>query len=101
MGEQFSPAFSHPYYYFLRCSWGVPGRPHLPKNQQIDPTFLERVIQRCKLTGGQIRNTALHASLLALRQDEPVTAELLDTALQREFQKASHPYPLANTLIPN
>jgi len=74
---------------------------HLPENHQIDQAFLERAIQRCKLTGGQIRNTALHASLLALRQEQPVAAETFSAALQREYRKASHPYPLSTVPVPN
>jgi SpoVK/Ycf46/Vps4 family AAA+-type ATPase len=68
---------------------------HLPHNHDIEATFLERAAQRCKMTGGQIRNTALHASLLALHARRPVTSEDLAAALQREFRKAGQPYPLA------
>jgi hypothetical protein len=68
---------------------------HLPEDHQIDDAFLERAIQRCKLTGGQIRNTALHAGLLALGRGRPVTAAEFADALQREYRKAGHPYPLA------
>ncbi len=70
---------------------------HLPLDHQVDEMFLERAIQRCKLSGGQIRNTALHAGLLALREGRPVCAEELADALQREYRKAGHPYPLAST----
>lgn len=68
---------------------------HLPEDHQIDDAFLERAIQRCKLTGGQIRNTALHAGLLALGRGQPVSAADLFEALQREYRKAGHPYPLS------
>ncbi len=68
---------------------------HLPPDHAIDESFLERVVQRCKLSGGQIRNTALHASLLALHEQRPVAEEDLGAALQREYRKAGHPFPLA------
>jgi len=68
---------------------------HLPENHQVDDAFLERAVQRCKLTGGQIRNAALHAGLLALGRGRPVTAAEFTNALQREYRKAGHPYPLA------
>jgi hypothetical protein len=34
--------------------------------------------------------------LLALRHGEPVTAAEFADALQREYRKAGHPYPLAS-----
>jgi hypothetical protein len=68
---------------------------HLPENHQVDDAFLERAVQRCKLTGGQIRNAALHAGLLALGRGRPVTAAEFADALQREYRKAGHPYPLS------
>jgi hypothetical protein len=74
-----------------RLLWQI----HLPSAHDIDEAFLERVVQRCKLSGGQIRNSALHASLLALHEQRPVAAEDLGAALQREYRKAGHPFPLA------
>jgi hypothetical protein len=71
-------------------------RLHLPEDHQIDDTFLEKAVLRCKLSGGQIRNTALHAGLLALRRGGPITAAEFADALQREYRKAGHPYPLAS-----
>ncbi len=74
-----------------RLLWGL----HLAADHQIDDAFLEKAVLRCKLSGGQIRNTALHAGLLALRRGGPVTAAEFADALQREYRKAGHPYPLA------
>jgi hypothetical protein len=68
---------------------------HLPQTHAVEEAFLERAVQRCKLSGGQIRNTALHAGLLALPEERPVTSEDLAAALQREYRKAGHPYPLS------
>jgi len=70
-------------------------RLHLPEDHRIDDAFLEKAVLRCKLSGGQIRNTALHAGLLALRRGGRVTAAEFADALQREYRKAGHPYPLA------
>jgi ATP-dependent 26S proteasome regulatory subunit len=70
---------------------------HLPLTQAVEEGFQERAVQRCKLTGGQIRNTALHAGLLALHDKRPVSAADLSEALQREYRKAGHPYPLSGT----
>ncbi|MCK7496544.1 MAG: hypothetical protein MZW92_40755 [Comamonadaceae bacterium] len=39
---------------------------HLPLDHIVDDAFLQTVARRCTLTGGQIRNAALHAALLAL-----------------------------------
>ena len=67
---------------------------HLPPGHAIEESFLDMVVDRCKLSGGQIRNSALHASLLALRHHRPAGALALDAALQREYRKAGLPYPL-------
>jgi SpoVK/Ycf46/Vps4 family AAA+-type ATPase len=69
---------------------------HLPPCHAVEELFLERVVERCKLSGGQIRNSALHASLLALHEIRPVSDNDLAAALQREYRKAGHPYPLAS-----
>ena len=67
---------------------------HLPPGHAVDPAFLDRVVERCKLIGGQIRNSALHAGLLALRHEQPAGAAALDAALRREYRKAGLPFPL-------
>lgn len=68
---------------------------HLPGQHDVRQDFLDRVVQRCELTGGQIRNVALHAGLLAMKRQQTVGSEDLVAALQREYRKASMPYPLA------
>jgi hypothetical protein len=55
---------------------------------------LEEVAHRCALTGGQIRNAVVHASLLALDDGEVVTAGHLECAVQREYRKAGAVCPL-------
>jgi len=69
---------------------------HLPANHTVDSAFLTRVAQICQLTGGQLRNAALHASLLALDDHGvPVTTEHLEEAIRSEYRKAGAAYPLA------
>ncbi|MEO6092097.1 MAG: ATP-binding protein [Novosphingobium sp.] len=49
---------------------------------------------RCVLTGGQIRNVALHARLLALEGVGRVGANELRAAILREYRKLGSPCPL-------
>jgi hypothetical protein len=69
---------------------------HLPSDHAVDPAFLERVAGMCQLNGGQLRNAALHASLLALEDGRgPVTTPHLEEAIRSEYRKAGAAYPLA------
>jgi SpoVK/Ycf46/Vps4 family AAA+-type ATPase len=67
---------------------------HLPAYHLIDHSLLEEVAGRCKLTGGEIRNAALHASLLALADGGIVTSAQLEAAIQREYRKSGGVCPL-------
>jgi SpoVK/Ycf46/Vps4 family AAA+-type ATPase len=67
---------------------------HLPDTHCVDPDFLNEVSSRCVLSGGQIRNAVLHASLLAIEHDEPVSATRLDAAVRREYRKSGAVCPL-------
>jgi ATPase family associated with various cellular activities (AAA) len=67
---------------------------HLPPTHTVAPAFLEQVAQRCTLSGGQIRNAVLHASLLALDDGGIVTVPHLEGAIQREYRKAGGVCPL-------
>jgi hypothetical protein len=67
---------------------------HLPHAHAVERHALEEVAHRCALTGGQIRNAVLHASLLALDEGEVVTASHLDAAVRREYRKAGAVCPL-------
>ncbi|HEX8501942.1 MAG TPA: ATP-binding protein [Pyrinomonadaceae bacterium] len=69
-------------------------RLHLPANHSVDPATLEEVAQRCALTGGQIRNAVLHASLLALDGGQVITSGHLEAAVLREYRKAGAVCPL-------
>ncbi len=71
-------------------------RLHLPASHAIDDSLLEEVAVRCKLTGGEIRNAALHASLLAVENVGIVTCAQLEAAIQREYRKAGTVCPLRN-----
>lgn len=66
---------------------------HLPRAHAVSAGFLDEVASRCALTGGQIRNAALHATLLA-RDGEPVGDRHLEQAVQREYRKAGAAYPM-------
>lgn len=70
---------------------------HLPAVHAVERPALEEVAQRCALTGGQIRNAVLHASLLALDDGEVVTASHLDAAVRREYRKAGAVCPLRSS----
>lgn len=69
---------------------------HLPPAHAVDAAALERVAGRCAMTGGQIRNAAQLATLLAL--DTPfgvVTEAHLEQAVHSEYRKAGATSPLA------
>ena len=72
---------------------------HLPSVHTIDPAFLREVVGRCILTGGQIRNAVLHASLLGLNDGGIVTSGHLEAAVQREYRKAGAVCPLRRTSV--
>ncbi len=67
---------------------------HLPPAHAVHSAFLEEVAQRCVLSGGQIRNVALHAALLALDDGGIITSEHLEAAIQREYHKIGTVCPL-------
>src|SRR5690606_25825242 len=69
-------------------------RLHLPEQHTISDSFLRTVALRCQLTGGQIRNAALHATVLALEANEPVGEFFLADGIQREYTKIGAVTPL-------
>ncbi|MCG8463126.1 MAG: ATP-binding protein, partial [Holophagales bacterium] len=73
--------------------WRILGL-HLPPDHGVDPAFLEMVAVRCQLHGGQLRNAALHAALLALDEESPVVDRHLEAALYSEYRKAGGTCPL-------
>ena len=68
---------------------------HLPVAHAVDPAFLEEVSGRCTLNGGQIRNAAIFATLLASQSGSGVVdTTRLETAIRREYGKAGAACPL-------
>ncbi len=66
---------------------------HLAAGNQVSEARLDEVALRCTLSGGQIRNAALHATLLALQQNSPLGDIELLNALRREYRKAGQSCP--------
>jgi SpoVK/Ycf46/Vps4 family AAA+-type ATPase len=67
---------------------------HLPPAHAVEPLALERVAARCAMTGGQIRNAAQLATLLAM-DSSVVTEAHLEQAVDSEYRKAGATSPLA------
>jgi SpoVK/Ycf46/Vps4 family AAA+-type ATPase len=73
---------------------------HLPPSHLVDADAVDEIAGRCVLTGGQIRNAVLHASLLALAGDRDdgagaaVTSAHVEEAVRREYRKAGLVCPL-------
>jgi SpoVK/Ycf46/Vps4 family AAA+-type ATPase len=71
----------------------------LPERHEVSDDLLEELAVRCALTGGQMRNAVLHASLLALEDGEAVRSDHLETAVRREYVKAGQVCPLAAEIV--
>ena len=68
---------------------------HLPEAHSVDQSVLERIAVRCAMTGGQIRNAAQLATLLALDSRAGVVSEAhLEQAVHSEYRKAGATSPL-------
>ncbi len=70
---------------------------HLPADHDVTPAALTAVAARCGMTGGQIRNAALQAALLALDEDRKINRSHLIRAVQSEYRKAGAICPLRDT----
>jgi SpoVK/Ycf46/Vps4 family AAA+-type ATPase len=77
----------------LRRIWQL----HLPDEHAVPQQLLSEVSRRCSLSGGQIRNAVLHASLLALTNGGRITPAYLEAAVLREYRKAGTVCPLRPT----
>lgn len=75
-------------------------RLHLPERHSIPNTLLETIVIRCTLSGGQIRNAALHASLLALENNSLLNECQLEAAVRLEYRKAGQVCPLPPQVMP-
>ena len=72
---------------------------HLPESHDVEPIALERVAVRCAMTGGQIRNAAQLATLLALDSAKGIVTEAhLEQAVHSEYRKAGATSPLHQPL---
>jgi len=67
---------------------------HLPTSHVVAPEVLEDVARRCALTGGHIRNAALHAALVALNRGSWLNADDLFAGLRREYQRLGASFPM-------
>jgi hypothetical protein len=67
---------------------------HLPPACAVDEMFLAEIAGRCELSGSQIRNAALHASLLALSDGGVISAAYVESAVRREYKKQGASCPL-------
>jgi len=67
---------------------------HLPQTRKVSEEFLSEVASRCELTGGQIRNATMHATLLALDNGGIVKTSILESAIRREYTKLGAVCPL-------
>ncbi len=68
---------------------------HLPTDHTIHEARLREIALRCELTGGQIRNAAMLAALLALDERcDAIEPHHLEQALRSEYRKAGAIYPL-------
>jgi hypothetical protein len=73
-----------------RAIWDL----HLPAGHQVPSALLDELADRCAFSGGQIRNAAIHASLMALADGARLTAGHLEDAVRREYRKAGASCPL-------
>jgi hypothetical protein len=89
-------SFVHPQPDERRAIWQL----HLPERHAIGGDLFDEVVQRCALTGGQIRNAALHATLLAVDEGGGAVRELhLEAAIRGEYRKAGATCPLDGSSI--
>ena len=61
---------------------------------EVSAWLLDDIACRCALTGGQLRNVALHARLLAMDRDSGPDDAALRAAIEREYRKTSAFCPL-------
>ena len=66
---------------------------------RVDHGWLQEAAIRCPLSGGQIRNAVLHASLAALDERHALHTVDLERALEREYRKIGTVCPLPRTAV--
>jgi hypothetical protein len=67
---------------------------HLPERHAIHDAFLRSVSRRCRMTGGQIRNAAQLATLLAIDDRRIPDDRHLEQAVRSEYRKAGATSPI-------
>lgn len=67
---------------------------HLPVDQTLSQAELSELADRCRLSGAQIRNAALHATLLALEANVAAGRGQVWPAVLREYRKLGATCPL-------
>ena len=73
---------------------------HLPAAHALTRLFFQGVVDRCALTGGQIRNAITHAAVQGLAQHLPLDDAALAAGIAREYQKAGASNPLLSEVEP-
>jgi len=68
-------------------------RSHL-QHACVSSEWLQEIAYRCTLSGGQLRNVAAHARLLAFQQDVALNDAHVYAALAREYRKTGALCPL-------
>jgi adenylate kinase family enzyme len=76
-----------------RDRWAI-WKLHLPRQSNVADAWLRDVAVRCEMTGGQIRNAVLHASLLALDERRALSTTDVVRAVHREYRKSGAVCPL-------
>jgi SpoVK/Ycf46/Vps4 family AAA+-type ATPase len=74
-------------------------RQHLPVRHAVNRGTISSVAATCRLTGGQIRNAAIHAALLALDAGRLVDDATLTAAIERELTLAGQTSPLRTQAV--
>lgn len=74
-------------------------RLHLPHDHAVEDAFLDEIAQRCAFTGGQIRNAAQLATLLALDEQSAVRRRHVMHAIDSEYRKAGATSPLRDVAL--
>jgi SpoVK/Ycf46/Vps4 family AAA+-type ATPase len=69
---------------------------HLPPGNLISPAWLDELAHQARMTGGQIRNAALFATMLSVQdgRGERLTDTDVEAAVRREYRKQGASCPL-------
>jgi hypothetical protein len=67
---------------------------HLPESHVVSDRILRQAALRCHLTGGQIRNATLHATLCAVEGDRLLCDTVFMEGIHREYHKMGAASPL-------